>query len=173
MAFQSVQTLPNTPLTDQEQTEIFILNWADSTFTNHSNYKFEELRVFETDDYTIQSMRAQLYVEKMNGIKEAKEKGTYTGTDDAYENDLNKLNTKLIQTNEMISTLQRVDYYETHFWTNIQTTDGITVYYELIIKQNQFFKVIEALENSSIGKKVTGSKIAYKPAPPYPLVIEK
>lgn len=166
MAFQAIHTAPTTLLTDQEQTQASILSWADSTFTNHSNYKFDGLRVFETDEYEIQSMRLELYQEKINALKDAKEKGTYSGTDESYENDLTKLTAKLTQTNEIISTLQRVDYYETHFWTNIQTTDGITVYYELIIKQNHVFKVIEAIENSSIGKKVDGSKIAYKPSPP-------
>ena len=50
-----------------------------------------------------------------------------------------------------------------HFWSNIQTQDGIRVYYELNMKLNNDYEVIEAIENSSIGKKNQDSRIAYKP----------
>ena len=147
---------------DQTNTQAAIINWADQLFIKHSDYKFDELSVFETDEYTMQSLRMQLYEEKIHALNAAKENGTYAGTSESLERDLNKLDTKLTQTKELIASIQRVDYYETHFWKNIQTTDGITVYYELIIKQNHLFEIIEARENSSIGKKGTGSKIAYK-----------
>lgn len=158
---------------DQMKTQAAIINWADQLFIKHSDYKFDELSVFETDEYTMQSLRIQLYEEKIQALNAAKENGTYAGTSESLENDLNKLDTKRTQTKELIASIQRVDYYETHFWTNIQTMDGITVYYELIIKQNHLFEILEAHENSSIGKRGTGSKIAYKPLPLMPKVIEK
>jgi hypothetical protein len=158
---------------DQTKTQAAIIAWADQLFIKHSDYKFDELSVFETDEYTMQSLRIKLYEEKIQELKAAKENETYTGTSESLERDLNKLDTKLTQSKELIDSIQRINYYETHFWTNIQTTDGITVYYELIIKQNHLFEILEARENSSIGKKGTGSKIAYKPLPLVPKVIEE
>jgi len=158
---------------DQQNTERHILEWADALFINHSNYKFETLRVFETEEHSMQAMRIELYEGKINSLKQAKDDGTYAGSAEAYEADVKKLSDKLTQTHELLTKIQRVDHYETHFWTNIQTTDGITVYYELIIKQDHLFHVIEAIENSSIGKKGSGSKIAYKGTGVTPKVIEK
>ena len=39
---------------DQTNTQAAIINWADQLFIKHYDYKFDELSVFETDEYTMQ-----------------------------------------------------------------------------------------------------------------------
>lgn len=173
LSFFNLNSGVNNTLEDKEQTERHILEWADALFINHSSYKFESLRVFDTEEYSMQDLRIELYEEKIASLQQAKIEGTYAGTAESYASDLKKLTDKRTQTQELIKKIQRVDYYETHFWTNIQTMDGITVYYELIVKQDYLYQVIKALENSSIGKKSTESKIAYKGNTLLPRVTEK
>lgn len=147
---------------DQVKVEEAVVNWANSAFIKHLDYKFEHFKAHYTDDYFIQTMRLETYNDKIETLKSKKEAGEYHGTDEQYENDLRKLSNALKRAEETISHIDKVSHYETHFWTNIQTKDGITVYYELIVKLDNDYKVTEAKENSSIGKKSAETKIAYQ-----------
>lgn len=158
---------------DQIKVESAVVNWANASFISHSNYKFEHFKAFYTDDYFIQTMRIEMYEEKIKSLKQKKANGTYNGSDENYNADLNKLTGAVEKAKATINNIDRVTHYQTHFWTNIQTKDGITVYYELNIKLNNDYQVIEALENSSIGKKNSDSKIAYKSGNSQVTVVEK
>lgn len=158
---------------DKVMVEDAVVAWANQIFINHSSYKFDYFKAFYTDEYFIQTMRLELYSEKIADLKEKKANGTYNGSQEKYDTDINKLSGALETANTSIDTMDRVTHYQTHFWTNIQTKDGITVYYELDIKLNNNYQVVEALENSSIGKKNGDSKIAYKSDSTHVMVIEK
>jgi hypothetical protein len=159
---------------DKVAVEAAVVTWADQIFLNHSNYKFEQFKAFYTDDYFIQTMRIELYEEKIETLEQKKANGTYNGTDENYNADITKLSGAIEKAKAAINTMDRVSYFQIHFWSNIQTQDGITVYYELNMKLNNDYQVIEAIENSSIGKKNQDSKIAYKPKNSAPVkVIEK
>ncbi len=148
---------------DKVAVEDAVVTWADQTFLNHSNYKFEHFKAFYTDDYFIQTMRIELYEEKIDALQLKKANGTYKGTDENFNADITKLSGAIEQAKATINTMVRVSYFQIHFWSNIQTQDGIRVYYELNMKLNNDYEVIEAIENSSIGKKNQDSRIAYKP----------
>ncbi|NOQ73751.1 MAG: hypothetical protein GQ574_17215 [Crocinitomix sp.] len=158
---------------DEAKVETAVVNWANSSFLSHSNYKFEQFKAFYTDDYFIQTARIELYGDKITALKEKKANGEYTGSEETYFADINKLTRAVEKSKAIIKTIDRVTHYQIHFWTNIQTRDGITVYYELNMKLDNDYKVIESLENSSIGKKNDASKIAYKAGNSEVLVIEK
>jgi hypothetical protein len=175
-SFYSVNVKPNqltSDLTDQANVEDAVTLWASTNFIYHEGEKFEQFRPFYTDEYSIQQLRIEAYTEKIDLVKTKKLNGSYTGTEDDYAKEIKKLEDALSYAKQLILQVQRIDYYEIHYWTNIQTVDGITVYYELILKLDQNYTILEALENSSIGKKSAASKIAYKPATELIKVIEK
>ena len=58
--------------------------------------------------------------------------------------------------------VDRVQYYQVSFWSNIQTPDGLTVYYEYIVKLDNTYSVTEYEENSAIGKKDGNTKPLFK-----------
>jgi hypothetical protein len=163
----------NADLTDQERVENAVTAWSSTNFIYHEGEKFEQFRPFYTEEYSIQELRIEAYTEKIALVKDKKLAGTYTGSEDDYAKEIKKLEDALTRANELLLQAQRIDYFQIHYWTNIQTVDGITVYYELILKLNQDYAIIEALENSSIGKKSAASKIAYKPTTDLIKVIEK
>lgn len=163
----------NADLTDQERVENAVTAWSSTNFIYHEGEKFEQFRPFYTEEYSIQELRIEAYTEKIALVKEKKLAGTYSGSEDDYAAEIKKLEDALTRANALLSQVQRIDYFQIHYWTNIQTVDGITVYYELILKLNQDYAIIEALENSSIGKKSSASKIAYKSTTDLIKVIEK
>lgn len=147
---------------DQQKVEQSVLDWADSTFTNHESYKFEHFKAFYTDEFFIQEMRLDVYREKISALKQKKEKGEYKGSDQAFAEEMASLEKILHDAEESIDpTVNKVTHYQTHFWSNIQTSDGITVYYELILKLDNNYTITEVIENSSIGK-TDESHIAYR-----------
>ena len=147
---------------DQEMVEQEVVNWADRVFVHHTDYKFDYFKAHYTDDYFIQSMRIETYDEKIAELENRKDKGNYHGSEERYQADHQKLTDALDTAKVLIDKIDRVTHFESHFWTNIQTNDGMTVYYKLIVKLDNDYNVIEALENSSIGKKNTDTRIAYK-----------
>lgn len=158
---------------DQIKVEQAVVEWANATFIKHENYKFEHFKAFYTDEYFIQTSRIEMYNDKIESLKTKKENGEYHGSDEQFNADVQKLTDAIKKAEDISKKIDRVTHYETHFWTNIQTKDGITVYYELIVKLNNDYTVVEAVENSSIGKKGPDSKIAYKKESGTLLVLEK
>jgi hypothetical protein len=57
---------------------------------------------------------------------------------------------------------EKIDYQTINFWSNVQTSDGITVYYEFKMTLNSDLEITKAIENSSIGKKNPQTAILYK-----------
>lgn len=158
---------------DQLKVEQAVIQWADAVFKKHENYKFEQFKPFYTDDYFIQTMRIELYAEKIAALEKKKTDGDYTGTEEAFQSDIKKLSGAIEKAKLALDKIDRVDYFQIHFWTNILTKDGITVYYELILKLDGNYAVTQATENSSIGKKGADSKIAYAKDAAGTRVIEK
>jgi len=147
---------------DEKKVEKAVVQWADTTFLSHSEYKFEKFHAFYTEEYFISVMRSRMYKQRVEDLKESKEKGRYKKSDDEYAKELKELESayQKIQT-EADNFKFRVSHYQISFWSNIQTNDGITVYYEHIVKLDNDYKVTEAVINSSIGKKSDKTEILY------------
>lgn len=158
---------------DQQIVEKAVISWADSLFVQHENYKFDHFNAFYTDDYFIQTTRLETYEQKIADLEHKKETGNYTGTEESYQDNLKKLRDALLHAKETIGKIDRVTHYQIHFWSNIKTRDGITVYYELILTLNNNYEITAAIENSAIGKKNSESKIAYKNPTGLVKVVEK
>ena len=148
---------------DEVKVKTAVVEWADNTFFSHSEYKFEHFKAIYTDEYFIAVMRAEMYKKRLTALENQKSKGTYKKSDGEYETEHTTLRENLDKSQkEADEFTNRAEYYRIHFWSNIQTNDGITVYYEHIMKLDNDYKVIEATENSAIGKKSSETKILYK-----------
>ncbi len=140
-----------------------IVNWADETFYSHSDYRFENYHVFWTEEYEISMMRTEAYAEMLGDLEKDKKAGKYNGTDEEYDTEYGELKEKydgIVESGNNIT--NKADYYQISFWSNIQTNDGITVYYELVVKVSDAFIVTSATINSSIGTKSESTEIIYK-----------
>lgn len=158
---------------EREKIELAISNWADSIFIKHEGDKYETHRAFYSDEYFIHTTRIEMYTEKINVIQQQKEKDEYPGSEEQYTNSLNKLEETIASARESLAKTDPIDHYESNFWSNLQTQDGITVYYEILINMNSKFEILSAKENSSIGKISFDSKIAYSKGDHPIKVIEK
>ncbi|MCG8576352.1 MAG: hypothetical protein MI810_15800 [Flavobacteriales bacterium] len=162
---------PSTPPPDQEidstedekKVKTAVISWADSTFFSHSDYKFEHFRAFYTDEYFIAVMRARMFKDKLTTLERTMKNGNYKKSEEDYKQEHVSLSTSYSEAqHEVDNFVERAEYYSIHFWSNIQTNDGITVYYEHIVKVDNNYQVIDAVENSAIGKKSNSTKILYK-----------
>ncbi|MBD3637354.1 MAG: hypothetical protein HUJ25_08385 [Crocinitomicaceae bacterium] len=148
---------------DEEKTKEAVLAWADSVFYMHKEWKFENFRPFYTEEYEIAFLRANAYKDRVEDLEKEKESGRYKGSDEEYEKEHKELQEAYLKIKEELENIQiRVTHFQIHFWSNIQTTDGITVYYEHIVKLDHNFNVTEAVINSAIGKKNEKTEILYK-----------
>lgn len=151
------------PSEDEKKVKESVIKWADSIFFIHKNFKFEHFKAFYTDEYFIQVMRSRMYEDRLNELEEDKKKGKYKKSDKEYEKEHSELKESCTNAKEDLENFKfRVSHYSIHFWSNVQTDDGITVYYEFIVKLNNDYNVTDAVINSSIGKKDKNTQIVYK-----------
>jgi hypothetical protein len=147
---------------DEARVKEAVVKWADSVFYFHSEYKLEKFYAFYTDEYFIQVMRSKMYKERVEDIEKSKAAGRYKKSDTDYEQEHKDLKDAYIKIQTDVDNFKfRVSHFQISFWSNIQTNDGITVYYEHIVKLDNDLKVTEAVINSSIGKKSEATDILY------------
>ena len=148
---------------DEQKVKDAVVAWADNTFYKHSEYKFENFHAFYTDEYFIAVMRTDMYKDRLTSLEKRKAAGSYKGSDADYEAEHKDLQEKYdAGKKEVDEFVDRVMYYQISFWSNIQTTDGLTVYYEYIVKLDNSYSVTEYEENSAIGKKDSNTNPLFK-----------
>ncbi len=148
---------------DKIKVERAVVQWADSVFYRHSEYKFDHFRAEYSEGYYIAVMRSRAYKERVTDLETEKAAGRYKGTEEAYQKELQTLKDAYIKAqSEADNYVLRADSFTVHFWSNIQTTDGITVYYEHIVTLDNSYRVTAAVVNSAIGKKDENTQILYK-----------
>ncbi|MEO9532969.1 MAG: hypothetical protein ABJG68_15555 [Crocinitomicaceae bacterium] len=147
---------------DEVKVKEAVVKWADTTFYSHTEYKFENFHAFYTEEYFIQVMRSRMYKERVEDLEKNKAAGRYKKSDADYEKEHKELKDAYTKVQNDVDNFKfRVSHFQISFWSNIQTTDGITVYYEHIVKLDNDLKVTEATINSSIGKKSEATAILY------------
>lgn len=148
---------------DEARVKKAVVRWADSVFYMHKEYKFEQFHAFYTEEYFIQVMRSRMYKERLDDLEKSKSIGRYKKSDAEYEKEHSELKASYTKIQEGADNFEyRVSHFEIHFWSNIQTNDGITVYYEHIVQLDNDYRVIDATINSSIGAKSDKTEILYK-----------
>lgn len=159
-------------------TEVMILDsvisqWADACFIEHKGDSFKDHRAFYSDDYFIQTTRIEMHSAKIESLRDQEKNGTFNGTAEELAESIHRLEQSIQSAQEALKTIVPIDHYEVNYWSNIQTRDGITVYYEFVISLDGNFKIISVKENSSVGKISPESKIAYQSSYTGEKIIEK
>ncbi|MEZ4923005.1 MAG: hypothetical protein R2780_07545 [Crocinitomicaceae bacterium] len=148
---------------DEKKVKEAVVKWADETFYMHKEYKFEKFHAFYTEEYEIAYMRTNARKEMMEDLEKDKAAGRYRKSEEEYQKEHKLLEDDYLKfKGDLDKMTQKVNYYQISFWSNIQTNDGITVYYEHIVKLTNDFMVNEATINSAIGKKSENTQIVYK-----------
>jgi hypothetical protein len=147
---------------DEKFVKSSVLAWADSTFYEHSDYKFESFTAFYTEEYTILKLRADFYQKQLADLKKRFNAGEYGKSETEYELEVKKLEQSIrTVTEEKDNLVQKVTHYKILFWSNVKVSNGTFVYYGFDVRLNNQFKVETVKEKNSIGKH-SGSSISYK-----------
>jgi hypothetical protein len=149
-----------------EQDESIVMNkvmeWSDSAFYFHEDYRFEGFRAHYTEDFKVVMLRSDQYKQKIENLKESRKNKTYTGSDQGYDRELNTLERKYRKFQIIVDSFSiRVKYYEILFWSNIRTNHGYSVYYAHRFKLSNDYFIMAAFIKSSIGNKRPDNKIIY------------
>lgn len=139
-----------------------VVEWADSVFYYHEDYRFENFHAHYTDEFYIVMLRSDQYKKKIDDLEKSKKTKTYQGTDEQYNTELLALKRKYKRFQIIVdSFVLRVKYYEILFWSNIKTKDGYPVYYSHRFKLSNDLIVMAALIKSSIGNRSASNGIIY------------
>jgi hypothetical protein len=112
----------------------------------------------------MQTIRVEMYSEKLTELKRKKAEKQISLSEDEYNMELSKLENLILKAEKDLkeNPAEKIDYQTINFWSNVQTSDGITVYYEFKMTLNSDLEITKAIENSSIGKKNPQTAILYK-----------
>ena len=139
-----------------------VLEWADSVFYFHEDYRFENFHAHYTDEFYIVMLRSDQYKKKIERLELAKKKKTYQGSDENYETELLGLKMKYKKFQVIVDSFtSRIKYVEILFWSNIKTKHGYSVYYAHRFKLSNDYFVMAAIIKSSIGNRSDENKIIY------------
>lgn len=147
---------------DRRKVKDKVIEWSDSVFYFHEDYRFENFHAHYTDDFYIIMMRSDQYKKKVDDLKLSKKNGEFTGTLQAYNAQLKVLEDKYQKFQIIVDSYSvRVKFFEIIFWSNIKTKHGYNVYYSHKFKLSNDFVVMSAVIKSSIGNRSVDNKIIY------------
>ncbi|MFK8037765.1 MAG: hypothetical protein AB8B74_05705 [Crocinitomicaceae bacterium] len=139
-----------------------VIEWSDSVFYFHEDYRFENFHAHYTDEFYIVMLRSDQYKKKIDDLKKRKAEKKYTGTQEEYNSDLQILERKFNKFQVIVDSFTlRVKYFEVLFWSNIKTKHGYPVYYAHRFKLSNDFFVMASIVKSSIGNRSADNKIIY------------
>ena len=149
--------------TNKQQCKNAILTWANETFEYYDNPRFENFKEMPSSEYFTLTIQKQMNQEFLDEIIFNYYEGKSDRSAEKLAEDSTRLATKIasIQT-KMDSFENKVDHYEYNMWANIQTTGGITVYYQHYFKIDANFNIIEHKVSGFVGKDSDDLEILYK-----------
>lgn len=147
---------------DERVVQEKVVEWADSVFYFHEDYRFENFHAHYTDEFYIVMLRSDQYKKKIEDLELTKKNKTYTGSDAQYQTELTELKKKYKRFQIIVdSFVLKVKYFEILFWSNIKTKHGYPVYYAHRFKLSNDFFIMAAIIKSSIGNRSADNKIIY------------
>lgn len=137
-------------------------SWADSTFFDYDEPRFENFVAHYTDEFIMASLRSGSFDKSIKRLASSKEKGTYKGTDSEYDEAMKELVKRKEEANAaLLNFSPRVTHYSVIFWANIKLDSGIYNYVKHEIHLNEKFVVVKSEIVGNIGDNTKG-KIIYK-----------
>lgn len=147
---------------DQERVESAVIEWADSTFKEYNEPRFEKYRANYTDEYLIASMRIKSIDRRISELRKEYTMGSYSGTEQEFTDaiqDLKKRRKEAASQNQDFH--PKVTNYVITFWANIRLDSGILNYvqHKMILDDN--YQVVKAKIVGNIGDN-ENAKIVYR-----------
>ncbi len=139
-----------------------ILAWAEKTFSHFEGSRFENFHLSPSPEYYAMSVLREEYETFKEEIVYNFNEGTSDRTEEEVKEDTSSINKKIEELDQMLAMIDPpFDHIEYFWWSNIQTDNGLTVYYQHQLKLDPSYKVISYRESSAVGKP-DNVKILYK-----------
>jgi hypothetical protein len=147
---------------DQKKVEKSVLSWADSTFKEYNEPRFEKYRANFTDEYLIASMRVKSIDRRISEIRKEYTMGRYEGTEQEFTNTMEDLKKRRKEAeSNNVDFHPKVTNYVITFWANIRLNSGILNYVEHKIILDDNYHVLKSKIVGSIGDN-ENAKIVYR-----------
>lgn len=147
---------------DKIKVEQSIISWADSTFKEYDEPRFEKYRANYTDEYLMASLRTKGIDDRISELKEQYASEKYNGSEKEYKSTMEDLEKRKKEAEKSMNNFHpKVTNYVIHFWANILLDSGVTNYvnHKIILDDN--YQVIKAKIVGNIGDN-ENAKIVYR-----------
>lgn len=147
---------------DQQKVEKAVLLWADTTFKEYNEPRFEKYRANYTDEYLIASMRVQSIDRSISDIRKQYTMGRYPGSEQEFTNTMDDLKDRRNEAEENNKDFHpKVTNYIISFWANIRLDSGVLNYIEHKLILNDNYEVVKSKIVGSIGDN-ENAKVVYR-----------
>ncbi|MBW7866834.1 MAG: hypothetical protein H3C31_00755 [Brumimicrobium sp.] len=149
---------------DMKKVEAAVTQWANQTFADYTEPRFNKFIPYYTDDYFLTVIAVKNIDKVINEQKKMYASGSFTGSKEDFEKSISELETRketAIKNRDNFNR-KKVDYYQISFWANIKMSSNVYNYIEHIVLVDENMNIKEATINSHIGKKDDFEKIIYK-----------
>lgn len=147
---------------DQTKVQQSIIKWADSTFKEYNEPRFEKYRANYTDEYLMASLRAKGIEDRISEIRKLYTTGKYKGSEKEFTTTMEDLKSRRKEAEKNMENFHpKVTNYAINFWANILLDSGVLNYvnHKVILDDN--YQVIKTTIVGNIGDN-ENAKIAYR-----------
>lgn len=147
---------------DQSKVEKSVIDWADSTFKEYNEPRFEKYRANYTDEYLMASLRTKGIDDRISELRKQYTSGKYTGTEKEFTATMEDLKGRRKEAESNMENFHpKVTNYVINFWANILLDSGVMNYvnHKVILDDN--YQVIKTKIVGNIGDN-ENAKIAYR-----------
>jgi hypothetical protein len=147
---------------DQAKVKQSIIKWADSTFKEYNEPRFEKYRANYTDEYLMASMRAKGIDDRISEIRKLYTSGKYKGSEKEFTETMDDLKARRKEAEQNMENFHpKVTNYVINFWANILLDSGVLNYvnHKVILDDN--YQVIKTVIVGNIGDN-ENAKIIYR-----------
>tara|TARA_B100000508_G_scaffold138385_1_gene134380 strand:- start:65168 stop:65698 length:531 start_codon:yes stop_codon:yes gene_type:complete len=147
---------------DQVKVERSVIKWADSTFKEYNEPRFEKYRANYTDEYLIASMRVKSIDRRISELRKEYTMGKYQGTEQEFTDTMEDLKKRRKEAEDNNQDFHpKVTNYVISFWANIRLDSGVLNYVQHKIILNDNYEVIKSKIVGNIGDS-ENAKIVYR-----------
>lgn len=147
---------------DKNKIEQSVIFWADSTFKEYNEPRFENYRANYTDEYLMASLRTKGIDDRISELRKQYTSDKYKGSEKEFTSTMEDLKNRRKEAEKNMEKFHpKVTNYVINFWANILLESGVLNYvnHKIILDDN--FKVIKTKIVGNIGDN-ENTRIAYK-----------
>lgn len=147
---------------DKSKVEQSVIAWADSTFQEYNEPRFEKYRANYTDEYLMASLRAKGIDDRISELRTQYTSGKYKGSEKEFNSTIEDLKSRRKEAEKNMEKFHpKVTNYVVNFWANILLESGILNYvnHKIILDDN--YNVIKTKIVGNIGDN-ENAKIVYR-----------